>query len=252
MGLSSNSLIHLTDDKSKIESILKEKFRIHYCHEIIKVQNAKPLNILVPVVSFFDIPFSQLHKHLDNYGNYGIGLKKDWAKKNGLNPVLYIDNNSILGKGIREMYLSITKKITDITHWTPNQKASLDIIRYLKNYQETLIRRNKPSQSNYRFSDEREWRYVPTPYSEIQFISGISQNTDENITKLKLELNKKSSKLRLNFEPNDINYIIIKSEDERDEFLHLLKSLFVKKLLEKDMRRLNSRVISTEQIKSDF
>jgi len=33
-------------------------------------------------------------------GNYAIGLSKEWAIKNGLNSVLYIENNSNIAKDI--------------------------------------------------------------------------------------------------------------------------------------------------------
>lgn len=252
MGLSSNSLIHLTDKKSDLIKILTGSFKIKYCHEVINLKGKKPLDMLVPVVSFFDIPFSQLHKHFESYGHYGIGLSKSWARKNKLNPVLYVDNNSNIGNGIRHIFDSITKVEKRILKWNNDQKATLDILRYLKNYQDTLIRKDKEPIEDYRFSDEREWRHVLDSNSTHQFIGWSGNGTHEEISALKARLNSAIKDERLAFEPNDINYIIVKYETERDEILKLISDTYGENLLQKEMRRLNSRVISTQQVLSDF
>jgi hypothetical protein len=99
MGLSSNTLIHFTKSIKALSGILTEHFKIKYCQEIVYSisDNSK---LIVPMVSFCDIPFSQIINHIDSYGYYGIGLKKEWAEKNGLNPVLYIEKNSLLSDNI--------------------------------------------------------------------------------------------------------------------------------------------------------
>ena len=74
MGLSSNSLIHLTKSKDALIGILKEGFRIKYCLENIGARNIK-VGAAFPMVSFCDIPLSEIKNHIENYGDYGVGAK---------------------------------------------------------------------------------------------------------------------------------------------------------------------------------
>lgn len=99
MGLSSNTIIHFTKNKSSLAGILKETFKDKYCHETVSNLEGKH-EFLVPIVSFSDIPFSQILNHINSYGCYGLGLSKSWAESKGLNPVLYLDNRSTLTKNI--------------------------------------------------------------------------------------------------------------------------------------------------------
>ena len=47
--------------------------------------------IFVLMKCFCDIPFNRLmEKHIQTYGEYGIGLKKTWGAKNNLIPIHYI------------------------------------------------------------------------------------------------------------------------------------------------------------------
>ena len=53
------------------------------------------------MVSFCDIPLSLAKDHIKTYGSYGIGMMKEWGIKNNLNPVVYIERDSLLAKDIQ-------------------------------------------------------------------------------------------------------------------------------------------------------
>lgn len=89
MGLSSNSIIHFTNSSEALKGILRNNFRITYCKETIQLDK-QTVTFHVPMVSFCDIPLFEIKNHIDSYGNYGLGLTKEWAIKNKLNPVIYI------------------------------------------------------------------------------------------------------------------------------------------------------------------
>jgi len=126
----------------------------------------------------------------------------------------------------------------------------LNTLRYIKNYEGLLARRGAPVKpEKYRFSDEREWRYVP-PHSEecdifyhaAEFIkTGVKENAELNV-----------SNLRLNFEPNDVKYIIIEKDEEISEFIEVLKKAKGKKYSHDDVERLTTRLLTSDQIHSDF
>ena len=76
---------------------------------------------------------------------------------------------------------------------------------------------------NYRFADEKEWRYVPdiktTNVLPFVPISRIRTKSD------KARYNNSISHLRLDFKPNDIKYIIIKDDSEILTIVNHLKML---------------------------
>jgi len=143
MGLSSNTLIHFTSSKKSLKGILSESFRLKYCKEIINWNEASKNTLHVPMVSFCDIPLSQIKAHISKYGHYGIGLSREWAIKNKLNPVLYIEPDS----NVADSYKSLIKYFAEPENKSSKNKTVrkqfLDIVRYIKNYEGSLIRSKK-------------------------------------------------------------------------------------------------------------
>ncbi|MBY0541169.1 MAG: hypothetical protein K2P52_07140 [Campylobacterales bacterium] len=249
MSLSSNSVIHFTNDINSLKGILRDNFKITFCNEKI-ILDASTIKIQVPMVSFCDIPLSKIKEHIGKYGNYGIGLTKEWAQRKRLNPVLYVETKSYLAESLRISMLNSLNDIkSDSNILTQKQKQVIDILRYLKNYQTDLTRKGNII-PNYRFSDEREWRYVPDINEECEFI--LTGHKDTISTKEMEKANLSLSNLKLEFEPNDIKYIIIENEDEITDFINILRNDKGKKFSYHDIDRLTTRFITVEQIKTDF
>ncbi|MBU1371930.1 MAG: hypothetical protein KKG25_01575 [Bacteroidetes bacterium] len=244
MSLSSNSLIHFTSSKEALIGILKNDFNIKYCLENIESENGN-LHYAIPMVSFCDIPLSEIKEHISKYGSYGIGLKREWGKSKKLNPVLYVDKNSTLIDSYYKAFeiLFFGKKINELTDTELNLA---EIVRYMKNYQADLIR-NGQVFSDYKFADEKEWRFVPS-FKEAQMIV----RGDKFKSEVKQIANKKIENLKLRFEPNDIKYIIINDELEIPDFIEVLRKSKGTRFTLEDIERLYSRIITTEQILTDF
>jgi hypothetical protein len=248
MGLSSNTLIHLTLNKESLIGILKEGFKIKYCNEHMKTK-AGEVNAAFPMVSFSDIPLSELGYHIDSYGSYGIGLKKSWAKAKGLNPVLYVDEDSSLGFTIRNDFKALYDKLVKGEIESEMYETCVQIMSYCKNYEGTL-KTKKIKRENYRFSDEREWRYVPNKDSLGKAGSHISSsmyNTEEK----KKQVNGKLSDLRLTFDPDDINYLFVENENEITEIIDCVRVAHSDKPYS-SVERLFTRILTTQQIKTDI
>src|SRR5690606_31643375 len=98
MAISANTLFHFTE-KEKLKQILLNDFYPNYCLE--DLSNATPpvsiyKNAYIPMVCFCDLVFSQIKKHIDFYGDYGIGLrKKGWGIERGISPIYYVPEASI-------------------------------------------------------------------------------------------------------------------------------------------------------------
>jgi hypothetical protein len=58
--------------------------------------------------------------------------------------------------------------------------------------------------------------------------------------------------IRLEFEPNDIKYIIINDDSEIGEFVDHLRRVKGKNYSLHDIERLTTRIFTTEQIKTDI
>jgi Putative abortive phage resistance protein AbiGi, antitoxin len=254
MGLSSNTIIHFTKSLVNLKGILTDNFKIKYCRETI-VTKSKTHNLLFPIISFCDIPFSQIMTHVNSYGHYGIGLKKSWAEEKGLNPVLYLDKGSSLAEHIfTRLYEKLKVGKSKISEFSPEERYLLDFMRYLKNYQGDLSRTGKKTIKNYRFSDEREWRYVLDPSLEYPLFGTVPDtllNDEPRYKAAKKEYSEKLQKERLIFTPEDVNYIIISKESERTNIIDTLEKVSGKYPHEQ-VKRLISRIISVDQLKTDF
>ncbi len=60
----------------------------------------------IPMVCFCDLPLSQIRKHTKTYGEYALGLSKEWAIKKQINPVLYTYPNSDLSEKLKNLYFN--------------------------------------------------------------------------------------------------------------------------------------------------
>lgn len=246
MSLSTNSVIHYTDSLNNLKGILKDGFYIKYCVEKF-ISNKLSISGAFAMVSFCDIPLSETKNHILSYGGYGIGLSKEWASKNGMNPVLYVDKDSLIGKILIEQ---VQRHIADKTNTNRVFKDDLlYLLSYIKNYQSSLIRKGKTIDKNYKFYNEREWRFTP---SKKQFDS-LNQWLSAKIYNENRELhNEKIKHIALEFQASDISYLIVKDEKEVIEIIKYLRDIFSDKCSATQLELLMTRITTIEHISNDF
>lgn len=245
-------LFHFTK-KEYLWGILSETFSVSYAREKI-VGGNKSTEFYTPMVSFCDLKVSELKTHMEKYGNYGIGLTKKWANQQGLNPVFYVNKQSpftsdfIRAVGDLKKHLDCVPGIIAREMAKTTYKNILNTYSYIKNYEGDLVRSNGKTTRNYRFADEREWRFVPSINSGIppllpsSKISTIEEKDQYNIM---------ASYVKLRFKPEDIKYLIIKTDDEIIELINHLENAKVN-FHEDTRRRLMSRILTAEQINKDI
>lgn len=227
--------------------ILSDNFRVYNCRERLELPSGD-VGFVVPMVSFCDIPLSEVKSHIAKYGSYGLGLTKEWGIKNGLNPVLYMERLSKLSGNFENAFAHFVNP-QENGHWTSEQKCFVDLIRYMKNYEGDLIRKGTTTK-RYRFSDEREWRFVPSVDTDCEMICG--QGDYERDAVFRKETDAKLERLRLTFEPNDIKYIIIQNDSEIGDFIEHLRRAKGNKYVHADVERLTTRILTSEQIHQDM
>jgi hypothetical protein len=248
MALSTNSIIHYTRTIDSLKAILKEGFKVQYCYEKVLSSEKGYMHAAFPIVSFCDIPLSQVKDHIDSYGDYGIGLKKDWAKMKKLNPVLYFDQDSELINYIREEFERLNNKtkakeipFKDIDHF-------IKILAFSKNYEANLTRKGSTIK-DYRFYNEREWRYVPNLVTLDKAKPWVEEK--DYITDI-VKYNNTLNHIRLAFDSIHITYIIVKNENDIKELTQTIRNLFSEKCTLQEMEILLTRIITTDQIRYDF
>jgi hypothetical protein len=208
-NLSSDTLFHFTSWNNLI-SILAKGFQPKFSLERFCFQKGKSSEIAVPMVSFCDIPLSQIVFHVKRYGSYGLGLSKEWGIAKGLNPVLYLKENSSLSVNVRASLVtlefvdpllrkakqdlqSIDKKINELGKKLSGNKLKIATKKLHESLMKDVTKmeqavysamsilqhtkqyegyslRKGEKKAKVRFYDEREWRYVP-PIPKVLVLS---------------------------------------------------------------------------------
>jgi len=250
MALYLNILFHFTS-KHNLYSILNSTFKVSYARERI-LGGSKVKEFAVPMVSFSDLRLSEeLKVNIGTYGKCGIGLTKDWAISKGLNPVMYASESSLFTEkfltGVEDFF-RLVNQVNDINGtFITAYNNTLNTLRYIKNYKGDLIRYGK-SMAHYVFANEREWRYVPLQSNAFPAFVSIEEIQTSS---QKSNFNKKVADIRLHFQPDDIQYLIVeKDQDINDLISHLrtAKNHFPKDTID----RLSSRILTYEQIENDI
>lgn len=254
-NISSNCLLHFTPKAEYLVNILRNEFQPRYCLEETALVPSKARGTLltaIPMICFCDLSLGQIKNHIGTYGNYGIGMTKEWGVKNKLNPIIYTSQNSNLSMAITNMVehfsLSEEKELGDVAIKLGWEFANLCF--YLKPYDGDFKRDNKII-NNVRFYNEREWRYVPNLKDEIDVEQVLGLEDYENSISLAQE-NLKIQKFKLEFEPDDIKYIFVKNSKEILAMVKALKEIKGEKYNVETIEILTSKILTTEQVINDF
>jgi hypothetical protein len=249
MPLSANSLFHFTKEKNFLYRILDEGFKLSYCREDFFI-GGEQQSIRVPMVSFCDIPLSEIKNHIDSYGPYGLGLSKEWGKLNKLNPVLYVEQDSFLSRSYERILSRFVPEEAQVNEVPDTDKAAvLDVLRYIKNYEGSLTRNNGRRIRMYRFSDEREWRYVPEVTEDCHMILEDRLYQRKEIREVALE---KLSRLRLRFNADEVRYIVIDKDAEINDLVEYLRHIKNPRYSPEVVDRLTTRILTRDQIMDDI
>jgi len=246
-------LFHFSD-KDGLFGVLESTFNVSYAREkIIGKNNEREIG--VPMVSFCDLKLSELGLHMEKYGRYGIGLTKEWANRNGLNPVLYISRYSPFTDGLLSGLDSIHQHKSKLD--MSGEGASISAVymniyntyRFIKNYEGPLLREGEEKIENYRYADEREWRYVP-PLEMPNLIPFVAI-THIKTKSLKNSLNETIRHIKLSFKPEDIRYLIVEKDSDILELVEHIRGVNGNYNNE-TLTRLASRILTADQINKDI
>lgn len=227
---SANVFLHCMKKFEYLTDILKNKaFLPRYNEEIIDylyLSNYK--RIAFPMVCFCDIYLNKLKLHMSEYGNYGIGLSKNWGICQGLQPISYINLNSELTQAFKETLIQGISRFNQADEIIPDEigmyiNQILTSLLFIKPIEGLMKKNGKEEITN--FHDEKEWRYVPNMMNgtELPLIIPEEDINDVAIRNYS-EAIKKCEKLWLNIEYNDIKYLLVKNSIDRDLLIEFIMS----------------------------
>lgn len=255
--ISTNTVFHYTKTFENIIGILTNDFKPQYGIEDVlgSVFGFDDKEIAVQMVCFCDIPLSQIKRHSLKYGNYAIGLSKDWAIRNKINPLVYVYR----GSGFTEYFIDglVEANKTD-KHIDSILDSLIGSVQYLKPYEGKIWNKGERDERLVRFYDEREWRYIPIG-SQPLFLNIEQANKELGIpvrSGVPFSLSdipeSDKTKHRLSFTPDDIRFIIVQKESELHKMVESVIRIKGDKFTHKQLEILRTRIISMEMIEENF
>lgn len=269
-----SSLFHFTKDIEVLKSIIRNGLIPNFCKEDLCYEDRKII-IGVPMVSFCDIPLTRTSEFKSRYGELAIGLSKDWAIRNQINPILYVNDMRVLmslnffnsyrhlqeeevkKRGGNEKSIPINPHSPEswkgITHFI-NMNNAKDAVYCLYGYVKKYVGVGPDGKEEVNYI-ENEWRYVAAG-------EGIEWKWNEKDYKAWRGRGKKPDpsdalkKGRLKFTAEDITYIIVEKDSQIPDIVDYIMGLDViggeEKLFDNDKKILLTKIISQEKIGKDF
>lgn len=266
---SANTLFHFMKKSEYLKSILLKKAIVpRYC-----IENIEYLNIHIGDISFkevailqkcfCDIPFHKLaenfelngvgevynslnedeklnlkknNTHPDYYGKFAIAFSKSWGESKNLQPIHYLNENSIYTVEFTKLlnsFLGVDNIPEEYVNVILNR---LSFIKPLRGIMKRTIKRNNSENVSVEiyknFHDEKEWRYVPNPTAlsaaKIERIianpnilnlrDGI-KNINDNLA------TEKYRPLWLEYNYDDIRYIVVPDLHSRIDIINTIMDI---------------------------
>lgn len=222
--ISSTTLFNFTDSLDYLIDNLKEGFYCSFTYEKLPLRNN---GYRAPMACFCDIPLSLIKEHIDWYGRYGIGIKRTYARENGVQPVWYVTSeNNLVSSLIKN------KVLTDY-----ERKYLLPYLKQFIGYQYS---EKDDMEKRKKFYDEHEWRYIPDNSMVEPFFNKIKGSVPASTY----------TPPRMALDLSQVEYIIIDKETEFKKMLVELKSISRGRNI--SFEALISKIITSKQIERDF
>jgi hypothetical protein len=242
----SNTLFHFTKSPQTLKHVLRDGFWPRYCLEDVGwLGYSKFEYIAYPMVCFCEIPLSRIAEHVDFYGEFGLGLTREWAETQGLNPVFYTARSSQIAKAFRE----VSNNASFLTDGD-KQAAAYSTARYLlahaKPTSGKMLLNGEPVDKV--FYQESEWRYVPR---SPKFTDYLGQSSFEDPGKIEAANQLTKMHAMLQFSPRDIRYVFVKEDSDIPDMVDFIYTQ-MRHLIASDQQMLMSRVVSLESLRDDL
>lgn len=243
MGPKSRTLFHFTKSLDYLKGILQYGFRPRFCLEDTRHFGLEYLDyIAYPMCCFCDIPISRISDHTSFYGEYGLGMTKDWGQRNNLEPLIYVTSTGAINTfvsaafGVDHQGLAPdAEKLYEII-----DKHFVRVMCLTKPLSGQMLIGGKVVEKD--FYQENEWRFVP-PHYEALFEGEFETQRDKKNAELE--------KSPVTFLPPDIKYIFVKLDSEIPQIFDFIQNNLGQWPLN-EIKILTSRIISLQTVVHDL
>ncbi|MDI4667995.1 abortive infection system antitoxin AbiGi family protein [Pseudoalteromonas shioyasakiensis] len=242
----SHTLFHFTKNIEFVKNILLDGFWPRYCLEDLSWYIFEYDYIAFPMVCFCDIPLSRIGEHVDFYGEFGIGVTKEWGLANNLNPLSYVAKNSTYCSSVNNLFKNVDYNNGQSGYYEGSGNDLNQLLSFLKPLEGKMLLSGAPVDKE--FYQESEWRFVP---QQTDVKPWLDKQSYDNATALE-QYNKKTKELSsLKISPTDIKYIFVKSDSDIPEIINFIQTK-LDNYSGVELKILMSRVVSLESISSDL
>jgi hypothetical protein len=234
----SESLFHFTNSLHVLQLILKNGISPRFCLEDLKWFGVDDLEFYAYAMSCFcDIPLSRIDEHTSFYGEFGIGLTKEWGNRNSLNPVCYVPESGAL-KGVAR-YIACQPS-EDKDERKNDVQAFATLMRLIKPLQGDMVVGGKLINKD--FYQESEWRYTPEIDAVIPY---------EHFEEEKDKGNLAAEEYTLELSPADIRYIVVPTDASIPSLVDFLNTELGHFPMN-DIKVLQTRIVTLDSLRADM
>lgn len=292
---SANSLFHFVNSPDYLQDALKRKALFpRYCIEDfgyldISVEGVRYDKIAILQKCFCDIPLRTItnqfrvslvndnsltdaqrqaipetYSHTALYGQYGLAFTKSWGESNNLQPIHYLNDKADYAAKVSKM-INAASSCEDVSDDITN--PIIGLLNYIKPIRGVMKRKYTDENNSFvfeiykNFHDEHEWRYVPVQYEPSEQNMGIVianpniVNNQDMINSLNDQV-KQNKYASLNFNYDDINYIIVPNNEKRMDIINFIRNLssscFERQNEDAQKCLLISKILVLDEIEKDF
>lgn len=164
------------------------------------------------MVSFCDIPLGMCAEHKAAYGDFMVGLSKDWGKQAKVTPLLYIHDGSPIAEHVAKHGRALLSG--QLTRDALGEL--LPLVPYMKPVNgffpgKKFIRRTTECKD---FDEEMEWRYVPNDLLQTIYPEDIFEDAAFD---RKAKQNETTRNSRLTFPAEAVELIVVRTPEDRTQ-----------------------------------
>ncbi len=238
----SDNLFHFTKSIDYLKSILVNGFYPRHCLEDVEwVTKSQAKFAAYPMVCFCDIPISRVSDHTAFYGQYGLGLTKEWGLAHKLAPVLYATPGSQIPR-VAEFLLSLAEDADPVEKKSDAWPIhAYEILSLTKPVTGQILVGGSPVEKE--FFQENEWRFVPS--------ETVSVMNRWNFLAVQEQANADMEKYAVKFSPGDVKYVFVKADSEIPDLVDFINTR-LGHFPHNAIKLLTTRILSLDTISADL